>query len=167
VRETPLQKILRLSQVKGYTRVEKGRAQQVRPYANSKTKKSKAHWARGAWGSLKVGDLISISNVTFKVIKVNVPQTPFPTSSAGTGVNTGGPGSTSSSGTGTNTSGPGSTSSSGTGLNTGSGIAQAALGGQKVPFGTKTVTNLIQNTRTGKQYYVYLPPNAGVLVWTA
>lgn len=172
--ETPLQKIIRLSQVKGYTRVHNGRPQQVRSYVNDKTKKAqqKSPWVRGTWGALKVGDLISISGRQYKVVRVNVPPLPPLTSSSqGAGVNTTGGASTGSQGTGVNTSGPASTGSQGTGVNTtggaaitGSSLAQAVMGGKSVPWGTKTITDMIQDAITGTQYYVYLPPTAGITV---
>lgn len=170
--ETPLQKIVRLSQVKGYTRVQNGRPQQVHPYVNSKTAHQQAKWAHGTWGALKVGDIISISNREYKVVRVNVPPLPPLTSSSqGSGVNTSGPQSTGSQGSGVNTGGAASTGSQGAGVNTtggaattGSSLAQAVMGGKSVPYGTKTITDVIQDAITGTQYYVYLPPNANILV---
>ena len=175
--ETPLQKILRLTPVKGYSRVEQGRPQQVRPYVNSKTKNAQTgpHFVHGTWGALKVGDLISISNREYKVVRVNVPPLPPLTSgSQGAGVNTTGGASSGSQGTGVNTGGPASTGSQGAGVNTtggatttGSSLAQAVMGGKSVPYGAKTITDVIQDAITGTQYYVYLPPTANILVWAA
>jgi hypothetical protein len=47
---------------------------------------------------------------------------------------------------------------------TASTIAKAALGGQKAPSGMATVTNVLQNMRTGQSFYVHLPPGVQVTV---
>jgi hypothetical protein len=172
--ESSLDKILRLSQVKGYQRVQRGRVQQVHQYVNTKVAHPQVRWTQAAWSKLKAGDVISIGGRSWKVIRVNVPPLPpLPANSAqstgsqGAGVNTGGPQSTGSQGTGVNTGGPASTASQGQGLNTGAAIAAAANGGKAVPYGAKTVTNVIQDILTGNQYFVYLPPGTVVPVRVA
>jgi hypothetical protein len=164
VAESSLDKVLRLAGgiTRSYTRMENGRVQRVGAYTRIR---------RVAWGSLKAGNVVQIAGARYKVVQARVPQTPFKPAQPGpntkgttSGKNTG------SQGQGVNTGGPASTGSAGQGVNTGavtgSTIAQAALGGAKLPFGTPTVTNLLASLVTGKQFYVYLPQGQEVTVIT-
>lgn len=159
--EIEVEEPVQLSQVRSYRRVQNGRVQQVRQYVNSKH--PTPHWGKSSWGKLKVGEYVSIGKRTWKVVQVNVKPLPASKSTKGTTTGT----STGSKGKGVNTSGPKSTASAGSGLNTGSGIAKAANGGKSVASGTKTTTNVLQDVKTGKRYYVHLPPNAAVAVWVS
>jgi hypothetical protein len=68
VTESPLAKVLRLTggTTRSYTRVEKGRLQRVGAYPTPRQR-------HVAWGSLKPGQKVLISNVPFQVIKTGVP----------------------------------------------------------------------------------------------
>lgn len=164
VAESSLEKVLRLAGgiTNAYVRRSPtGKVEQVHSY-RSRARKM-------AWGALKSGQVVQISGVNYKVVQANVPQTPYRPKQTGPntkGVTTGK--NTASAGQGVNTGGPASTGSTGKGVNTGqvtgSTIAQAAMGGAKVAFGTKTVTNLLTDLRTAKSYYVYLPPTQQVTV---
>lgn len=162
--ESALDKVLRLAGgiTRSYVRRSPtGKMEQVHQY--------RSRLRREAWGSLKAGQVVQIVGVQYKVIQANVPQTPYKPSQPGP--NTKGTVSgknTASQGQGVNTRGPASTGSQGKGVNigtvTGTTIAQAAMGGAKVPFGVKTVTNLLSDMRSGRSYYVYLPPTQQVTV---
>lgn len=140
VGEGCLDKILRLSTVRSYRRVENGRVQQVRSYINRKVR-------RVAWGSLKVGMVVQIAGQNYRVARVRVPPltttTGKYTASKGKGVNTG-------------TSAASSSSSANP--------QAAALGGAKVAKGTPTVTNEIVQLRTNRAYFVTLPTGWGLTV---
>ena len=161
--ESPLDKVLRLAGgiTRGYVRNDNGRAQQVRAYPTPRVR-------HVAWGSLKAGQVVQIAGVRYKVLQVKVPPLP-PYKPAQPGPNTKGTTSgknTGSQGQGVNTGGPAGTASAGQGVNTvtGATIAQAAMGGRKLPYGTPTVTNEIQNLRTQQRFFVYLPPGQQVTV---
>jgi hypothetical protein len=169
--ESALDKVIRLYLTGGITRSyvrrgPRGQVEQVRQYASRARKV--------AWGSLKAGQVVQIAGVQYKVVQARVPQTPFKPKQPGPntkgttkGKNTGSGVKTGSAGQGVHTGGPASTGQTGKGVNTGavtgSTIAQSVTGG-KLPFGTPTVTNEIQNIRTQQRFFVYLPAGQQVFL---